>query len=156
MTSTVPSNLLKLILFADVTNVFMSHKDLNYLSDMSNLEMDKLSIWFKVNKNALTAALAVSLAWRLDREMRRWLVLHETGSPKIFYFLLYQRRYFSLVCELIKYTLAMTRNTSAVAGYTCVYLTIIPQARMGSESIALRGRWAHGLLTQRPWGREEE
>ena len=31
--------------------------------------------------------------------------------------------------------LAMTRNTSAVAGYTCVYLTIIPQARMGSESI---------------------
>ena len=33
--------------------------------------------------------------------------------------------------------LAMTRNTSAVAGYTCVYLTIIPQAWMGSESIAL-------------------
>ena len=56
MTSTKLSNLLKLILFADVTNVFMSHKDLNYLSDMSNLEMDKLSIWFKVNKNALTAA----------------------------------------------------------------------------------------------------
>ena len=56
MTSTKLSNLLKLILFADVTNVFMPHKDLNYLSDMSNLEMDKLSIWFKVNKNALTAA----------------------------------------------------------------------------------------------------
>ena len=71
MISTKLSNLLKLILFADVTNVFMSHKDLNYLSDMSNLEMDKLSIWFKVNKNALTAALSVSLAWRLDREMRR-------------------------------------------------------------------------------------
>ena len=71
MTSTILSKLLKLIFFADVTNVFMSHKDLNYLSDMSNLEMDKLSIWFKVNKNALTAGLAVSLAWRLDREMRR-------------------------------------------------------------------------------------
>ena len=56
MTSTILSNLLKLILFADDTNAFMSHKDLNYLSDMSNLEMDKLSIWFKVNKNALTAA----------------------------------------------------------------------------------------------------
>ena len=27
------SNLLNLILFADDTNVFMSHKDLNYLSD---------------------------------------------------------------------------------------------------------------------------
>ena len=41
------SNLLNLILFADDTNVFMAHKDLNYLSDMLNLEMDKLSIWFK-------------------------------------------------------------------------------------------------------------
>ena len=44
------SNLLNLILFADDTNVFMAHKDLNYLSDMLNLEMDKLSIWFKANK----------------------------------------------------------------------------------------------------------
>ena len=35
---------LNLVLFADNTNVFMSHKDLNYLSDMLNLEMDKLSI----------------------------------------------------------------------------------------------------------------
>ena len=53
-TSTVlQSNLLNLILFADDTNVFMSHKDLNYLSDMLNLKMDKLSIWFKVNKLSL-------------------------------------------------------------------------------------------------------
>lgn len=43
------SNLLNLILFADDTNVFMSYKDLNYLSDTLNLKMDKLSIWFKVN-----------------------------------------------------------------------------------------------------------
>ena len=47
------SNLLNLILFADDTNVFMSHKDLNYLSDMLNLEMDKLSIWFKANRLSL-------------------------------------------------------------------------------------------------------
>ena len=40
------SNLLNLILFANDTNVFMSHKDLN-------LEMDKLSIWFKTNKLSL-------------------------------------------------------------------------------------------------------
>ena len=31
----------------------MSHKDLNYLSDTLNLEMDKLSIWFKANKLSL-------------------------------------------------------------------------------------------------------
>ena len=47
------SNLLNLILLADDTNVFMSHKDLNYLSDMLNLEMDKLSICFKANKLSL-------------------------------------------------------------------------------------------------------
>ena len=37
-------------MFADDIYVFMSHKDLNYLSDMLNLELDKLSIWFKANK----------------------------------------------------------------------------------------------------------
>ena len=47
------SNLLNLTLFADDTNVFMSHKYLNYLSDMLNLEMDKLSIWFKAKKLSL-------------------------------------------------------------------------------------------------------
>ena len=47
------SNLLNLILFADDTNVFQSPKYLNYLSDMLNLEMDKLSIWFKANKLSL-------------------------------------------------------------------------------------------------------
>ena len=31
----------------------MSHKDLNYLSDTLNLEMDKLFIWFKANKLSL-------------------------------------------------------------------------------------------------------
>ena len=31
----------------------MSNKDLNYLSDMLNLEMDKLLIWFKANKLSL-------------------------------------------------------------------------------------------------------
>ena len=33
------------------------------------------------NKNALTAG-SVSLAWRLEREMRRRLSLHETGFTR--------------------------------------------------------------------------
>ena len=45
--------LLNLILFADDTNVFMSHRDPNYLSVMLNSERDKLSIWFKANKLSL-------------------------------------------------------------------------------------------------------
>ena len=47
------SNLLNLILCADDTSVFMSHKDPSYLSVMLNSEMDKLSTWFKANKLSL-------------------------------------------------------------------------------------------------------
>ena len=42
-----------LILLADDTNVFMSDKDVNYLSVMLNLKMDILSIWFKANRLSL-------------------------------------------------------------------------------------------------------
>ena len=35
------------------TNVFISHKDPNYLSVMLHSEMDKLSIWFEANKFSL-------------------------------------------------------------------------------------------------------
>ena len=48
------------------------------------------------NKKPLTAD-SVSLAWRLDREMRRRLIVHETKqiySLNVFYFLLYRLRYF--------------------------------------------------------------
>ena len=44
---------LNLILFADDTSVFMSHKDLDYLAHTLNLELNKLSIWFKANKLSL-------------------------------------------------------------------------------------------------------
>ena len=57
------SNLLNLILFADDTNVFMSHKDPNYLSDMLNSEMDKLSIWFKENKLSLNLKKTKFMGW---------------------------------------------------------------------------------------------
>ena len=40
-------------MFADDTNVLMSHKDPNYLSVMLHSEMDKLSIWFKAHKHSL-------------------------------------------------------------------------------------------------------
>ena len=37
------SNVLEFILFADDTNIFFSHKDINILSTTLNLEMTKLS-----------------------------------------------------------------------------------------------------------------
>ena len=54
------------------------------------------------NKNALTAA-SVSLAWRLDREMKRRLILHETGFSilaKGFLLPTNRRRDFLFVSEL--------------------------------------------------------
>ena len=59
------SSLLNLILFADDTNVFMSHKDPDYLSDMLNLEMGKLLTWFKANK----------LSLNLKKRLKLWTVI---------------------------------------------------------------------------------
>ena len=45
--------LLSYILFADDTNIFYSHKNLNSLITTLNLELAKLSCWFKCNKLSL-------------------------------------------------------------------------------------------------------
>ena len=49
---------------------------------------------------------SVSLAWRLDQEMRRWFkfLRNRIYSLKVFYFLLYRRQYFLFLSEFIKYT----------------------------------------------------
>ena len=47
------SKLAELILFADDTNLFMSHKDPSYLATSLNSELNKLSFWFKANKLSL-------------------------------------------------------------------------------------------------------
>ena len=44
------STLLKFILFADNTNIFYSGKNLYTVFDTLNLELAKLSTWFKVSK----------------------------------------------------------------------------------------------------------
>ena len=44
------SNVLDVILFADDTNIFYSHKDPNFLNTIVNTELDKLSSWFQANR----------------------------------------------------------------------------------------------------------
>ena len=44
------STLLKPILFADDTNLFYSGKDIDELCRVVSMELDKLCIWFQVNK----------------------------------------------------------------------------------------------------------
>ena len=50
------SNLLKLILFADDTNLFRSGDNLEKLSREISVELSKLNVWFKVNKLSLNVA----------------------------------------------------------------------------------------------------
>ena len=47
------SRILTFILFADDTNIFLSHKCLDTLVDILNLELRKVSSWFKCNKLSL-------------------------------------------------------------------------------------------------------
>ena len=47
------SNIFKLVLFADDTNLFFSHKDLSILIETINVELNKLSEWFKANKRSI-------------------------------------------------------------------------------------------------------
>ncbi len=47
------SKILKLVLFADVTNIFCSGDDLHQLQDLVNTEMMKLKTWFDKNKLSL-------------------------------------------------------------------------------------------------------
>ena len=47
------SKMLFSILFADGTSILMKHTNLDHLSDMLNIELDKLSIWLASNKLTL-------------------------------------------------------------------------------------------------------
>ena len=47
------STILQLILFADDTNVFVSHKDKDCLTNILNAELNKLSIRFRANRLSL-------------------------------------------------------------------------------------------------------
>ena len=47
------SPLLSFILFADDTNIFYSHPDMNTVIHTLNVELPKVSLWFKCNKLSL-------------------------------------------------------------------------------------------------------
>ena len=49
------SNLLKTILFADDTTCFYSHKDIDMLCKIVNIELREVCNWFKAKKLSLNA-----------------------------------------------------------------------------------------------------
>ena len=62
------SNILDIILFADDTNIFFSHRDQNYLVETINNEMNKLTEWFKCNKLSLNAKKSSFMVFQQKRE----------------------------------------------------------------------------------------
>ena len=62
------SNVLQLILFADDTNLFAFHKDLNTLVNLVNNELKCLNSWFKVNKLSLNVDKTVFMVFTSARK----------------------------------------------------------------------------------------
>ena len=50
------SSVLKPVMFADDTNLFLSNKDINKLFNDRSVELQKFSIWFKANNLSLNLA----------------------------------------------------------------------------------------------------
>ena len=44
------SNLLDAIMFADDTNLFLTHTDISYLFEMANRQLERINQWFISNK----------------------------------------------------------------------------------------------------------
>ena len=69
------SKALDFILFADDTNIFYSHKDQNYLMEIVNTELKKLSSWFQANKLSINIKKSNFILSK-TKQNRRKLDLH--------------------------------------------------------------------------------
>ena len=50
----IASKLFKFVLFADDMNVFYCNNDINEIIRKTNSELDKLNVWFSVNRLSLS------------------------------------------------------------------------------------------------------
>src|SRR6218665_1221630 len=62
------SDTLKLIMFADDTNAFLSHNSLETLVDIMNTELEKIVDWFNINKLSLNHDKTNYILFRSPRE----------------------------------------------------------------------------------------
>ena len=71
------SNVLEFILFADDTNIFYSHKNIDHLARVFNLELNNISVWLKANKLSLNAIKTKFIIFRpRQRRQRVAISLH--------------------------------------------------------------------------------
>ena len=50
------SNLLDPIMYADDTNLFLTHKDISYLFEIANLQLERINLWFISKKLSLNVS----------------------------------------------------------------------------------------------------
>ena len=50
------SNLLDPIMFADATNLFLTHRDISYLFETANLQLERINQWFISSKLSLNVS----------------------------------------------------------------------------------------------------
>jgi len=62
------SDTLKLVMFADDTNAFLSQNSLDILFDIMNTELDKIVDWFNINKLSLNPDKTDYIFFRSPRE----------------------------------------------------------------------------------------
>ena len=67
------STALQLIVFADNTNVFLSGKDPDYLINQWNIELNKLSVWFRVNKLSLNLKKTKFIVFKPNQKRRSYI-----------------------------------------------------------------------------------
>ena len=72
------SSVLSYILFADDTNLFFSHKNLNTLKLTLNVELNKVTQWFKCNKLSLNLKKTNYMLFRTVRIRKKiYMLIYE-------------------------------------------------------------------------------
>ena len=61
------SNLLRFVLYADDTNIFLSHRDKHVLQYHANIEVGKLCCWFKANKLLMNTSKTKCMIFRAGK-----------------------------------------------------------------------------------------
>ena len=69
------SKVLEFILFADDTNIFFPHNDPNFLLELVNTELKKLSCWFQASKLAINVKKSNYIIFKTSQN-RQKLDLH--------------------------------------------------------------------------------
>ena len=64
--------MLGLIMFADDTNLFLTHKDVSYLFETANLELERINQWLVSNELSLNVSEAKNSFFSQTRQRGRY------------------------------------------------------------------------------------